>query len=198
MMKKLILTLLVAIFVSGCASPKAVTKNYLVDQKDKYIAINLDVDAGRYVAMHEANVVEHIYDSFEQSGLFSDVETSFRRWPVTVQVKYSWEQPEINTGKGFAKTMVSASTLLLIPAVLTENHTLKVRIVSGNNIVEAFEFTEEVETALSLYHDPVEDRKNGISRMMEKVFDKIKKEKLIPTVMAIEKQIKAQQQKITL
>lgn len=184
-MAKFLSSMFVLLYLMGCASPKAVTKNYSVEKKDQFVAINLGVDAGRYIYSHEAHVVDHIYQSFEKSGLFQDVETAFPRWPVTVQIKYSWDQPKAGSGENFAKAMVSASTLLVVPAFVEENHTINARIIVGDKLVGKFEYTEKVSTAMSLFHDPVEDRKNGVNKMVQRLFEEIKVKKLIPTVADI-------------
>jgi hypothetical protein len=180
------------LFLAGCASQKAIPTQYALPDDEKYIPINLDVSAGRYISEPEAQVVNYIYDSFDQSGLFADIETSVLRWPYTIVVKHSWEQPM--DASETAGTLVSAATLLVVPGFFDELHTLEVEILAGNALIKALTYTQEIETALSLYHRPVEDRKQGINVMLNQLFSDLEKEGLIPTVadIKIKKQQKTQ------
>lgn len=184
-MKQIALIVFSFLMMIGCASQKAIPKQYNVSQGEKFIPINLHVDAGRYVYNNEARVANYIYDVFEQSNLFDSVETGFLRWPFTIKVKYSWEQPM--GAKDFTETMISASTLLLVPAFIDETHTLNVEILYGNETINSVKYSEPVEVGLSLYHDPIEDRKNGMNRLLERFFSEIQEKQLLPKISDIKK-----------
>lgn len=106
------------IIVAGSDSPRAVTPSYDVTSDQRFTRISLDVDAGQYINIHDASVVDHIYNLFRDSGLFADVETALNRWPITVQIQYSSDQHE-NTATLTTKAALSAATLLIVPAPVT-------------------------------------------------------------------------------
>ena len=99
-------------------------------------------------------------------------------------IRYSWEQQ--TDILDFAEIMISASTLLLLPASLEETHTIEVQIYLGNEVISTTLYTEEVQTAMSLYHNPVEDRKQGMNRLLEKLFADIQEQRILPTLADIE------------
>lgn len=192
-MTKRFILILVCACLAGCAGPKAVTKSYSVENGGKFIGINLGVDAGRYIQANDVKVVEHIYHGFEESGLFQGVETGFPRWPVSIQLKYSKENLGGNA-ENFAKAMVSASTLLVIPANFEESHIIKARILLGNKVVNSLEYTEKATISLSLFQSPenqIEIRKNAINRILERLFSDLKEKHLIPTELQIDEAMKS-------
>lgn len=166
-----------ALLLAGC-SPKVTTQKYDLKGKAQFSPINLDVDAGRYVYAHEADVADFIEAYFRDSGLFSRIDERRLRYPYTINVSYDWEQPM--DAKEFTGVMVSSASLLVIPGKVKEIHTLKVEVLSGDDLIKEIEYREDVTTALSWYHNPVEDRKAGVKIMLDKLFSELNEDDIIP------------------
>ena len=178
-MKKALPPIMILIMLlAGCATPKVTTQQYDLKGKSQFSPINLDVDAGRYVYAHEAAVADFIESYFKDSGLFSRIDERRLRYPYTINITYGWEQPM--DAKELTGVMVSSASLLVIPGKVKEIHTLKVEILSGDDIIKEIEYKEDVTTALSWYHDPVEDRKAGVKIMLEKLFSELIEDDIIP------------------
>ena len=183
MFNKIILIIL-SLCLFACASPKAVTKKYEISEDSLFVPINLDVSAGEYVTHNTASVVSYLSDSISKSGQFSRIDRSFLRWPYTVEIRYSWEQPM--DAADFAGTMLSASTLLIVPGYMDEIHTMEVTVLQGDVIIRTVTYTAEIETALSLWHDPIEDRKNAINMLLEDMFKDFRANHILPTIKELE------------
>ena len=173
---------ILALFLAGC-SPKVTTQKYDLKDKAQFSPINLDVDAGSYVYPHEAAIADFIEAYFRDSGLFYRIDERRLRYPYTINVSYDWEQPM--DAKEFTGVMVSSASLLVIPGKVKEVHTLKVEILSGDEVIKEIEYKEDVTTALSWYHNPVEDRKAGVKIMLEKLFSELMNENIIPRESAV-------------
>ena len=183
MVKRSILFIL-CLYIFGCASPKAIPRKYEIPEQDLFVPINLNISAGEYVTHHTAQVVNYLADSIRQSGQFSRIESSFLRWPYTVEIRYSWEQP---MGAGdFAGTIVSASTLLIVPGYMDEMHRIEVTLFYRNVVVKSAHYQTEIQTALSLWHNPIEDRKSAINILLTQMFDDFRENALLPTLKEIE------------
>jgi hypothetical protein len=145
---------------------------------DRFVPVNFSLDAGEYVMATEAQVAQYIADSVRGSGRFVRVERLRPVWPHTLVMTYRWKGAQ-----GAAQTagaIVSAATLLLVPAPLTEEHTLTIEVLDGPTPIRAFVYTEQVKTSLSLFNDPVDDRKAGIDRILARFYAELATSKVIP------------------
>lgn len=184
-------TLAVSIGLSACSSaPVAKQTLAPIAPDDRYVPVNFALDAGEYISVHEAAVARHLSETFRNSGRFVRVERNVATWPQTLLMTYRW-QPSRSAGE-FAGAMASAATLLIVPAPLTEQHTLKVEILQGGIPVKEFSYTEEVKTSLSLFNDPVEDRKLGVERLLNRFYADLAESKVIPRAKDVLRQTKDQ------
>ncbi|MGY0219141.1 hypothetical protein ACWJJH_17450 [Endozoicomonadaceae bacterium StTr2] len=171
------MVLLPFLLMAGCADQKVTLNTYNISANEQFVPINLDVNAGRYINALESKTVEHIYSGFENSGLFQTIETSFMRYPVTIKVKYIWKQrTEV---QDVVTTAFSISTLMMVPAPVSEVHCLKVHILNGDEVIKTIELEETINSSVSLFSDQLEDRKSGINKMLERLFRQLRSEKLI-------------------
>jgi hypothetical protein len=179
MIRKLIIAV-VYFYLVGCASQAAITKKYAISDDQQFAPINLNISGGEYVSIATAEAINYLSDSADKSGQFSRVERSFLRWPYTLEIEYSWEQP-MSAGE-FAGTMVSAGTLLIIPGYFNETHVLKITVLKGNVITKYKEYKAEIRTALSLWHRPIEDRKSAVNTLLEEMFVDLRNNSELPTM----------------
>jgi hypothetical protein len=99
-------------------------------------------------------------------------------WPHTVIMTYRWKGA--HSAAQTAGALVSAATLLLVPAPLSEEHTLTIDVLDGPMPVKQFVYTEQVKTSLSLFNDPVDDRKAGVDRLLARFYAELATSKVIP------------------
>ena len=83
--------------------------------------------------------------------------------------------------------MISAATLLLIPTYVDEVHSFNVEIISGKETIATLKYSETIETTLSLYHKPSEQRKAGINKLLKKLYSDLEKNKLLPKISDLNK-----------
>lgn len=145
---------------------------------DRFVPINFALDAGAYITMQDAVVAQHLSDAVSNSGRFVRVERKLATWPQTILMTYRWE-PSKSAGE-LAGVLASAATLMIIPAPLTEQHTIKVEILERGIPVKEFNYTEEVKTSLSLFNDPVKDRKLGVERLLDRFYVDLAETRIIP------------------
>lgn len=177
--------LAISLVLTACASPVATPEKFQTLNEDKYAPINLDIYAGEYVTEQMSNIVRYMRESVIESNLFSDVATGFSRWPLTVHLRYGITS-DMDAGE-FAGTMVSAATMLIVPAPFTEQHNLGAYIYAGPTPIASYNYTQEVEVTMSLFHDPEEDRKNGAKLLLRKFFDDLRNKQPLPTIREIQK-----------
>jgi hypothetical protein len=145
---------------------------------DRFVPVNFSLDAGEYVLAHEAEVAQYIADSVRASGRFVRVERMRPVWPHTLVMTYRWKGA--HSAAQTAGALVSAATLLIVPAPMTEEHTLTIDVLDGPMPVKQFVYTEKVNTSLSLFNDPVNDRKAGIDRILARFYSELASSKIIP------------------
>lgn len=169
-----------AAMLGACAStphlpPKPTTA---IAPDDRFVPVNFSLDAGEYVMANEAQVAQYISDSVRNSGRFVRVERMRPVWPHTLVMTYRWKGA--HTAAQTAGAIVSAATLLIVPAPLTEEHTLTIEVLDGLMPIKQFVYTEQVRTSLSLFNDPVDDRKAGIDRILARFYAELETSKVIP------------------
>ncbi len=188
-MKKFILgccIIALAVQLTACETIKTMPTVYKVSPEERYIPINLDINAGRYVTPSEAEVVEYIYQCFGDSNLFSNLDTRYGRWRYAINVKYTWEQP---TSIGnLSKVLVSSATLLLVPTKMEEIHRLEVDIVDSLDIVKSFNYEQVAKVSMSLNGQAVEDRKLAINELLKDFYNDLIAHKPIPKIKDIANQ----------
>ena len=145
---------------------------------DRFVPVNFSLDAGEYVLAHEAEVAQYIADSVRTSGRFVRVERMRPVWPHTLVMTYRWKGT--HSAAETAGALVSAATLLLVPTPMTEEHTLTIDVLDGPMPVKQFVYTEKVKTSLSLFRDPVNDRKAGIDRILARFYSDLSSSKIVP------------------
>jgi hypothetical protein len=145
---------------------------------DRFVPVNFSLDAGEYVMAPEAQVAQYISDSVRNSGRFVRVERMRPVWPHTLVMTYRWKGA--HTAAQTVGALASAATLLIVPAPLTEEHTLTVEVLDGPMPIRQFVYTEQVKTSLSLFTDPVNDRKAGIDRILARFYAELATTKVIP------------------
>ncbi|MGH8519525.1 MAG: hypothetical protein ACREUE_18895 [Panacagrimonas sp.] len=170
----------VCAMLGACASSSHVPPQPLtaIAPDDRFVPVNFSLDAGEYVQANEAQVAQYISDQFRTSGRFVRVERMRPVWPHTVIITYRWKGA--HTAAQTAGALVSAATLLLVPAPLSEEHTLTIDVLDGPMPVKQFVYTEQVKTSLSLFNDPVDDRKAGVDRMLARFYAELATSKVIP------------------
>jgi len=173
-------SILVAALLGACATtshtPPAPTVAIAPD--DRFVPVNFSLDAGEYVLAHEAEVAQYIADSVRTSGRFVRVERMRPVWPHTLVMTYRWKGA--HSAAETAGALVSAATLLIVPAPMTEEHTLTIDVLDGPMPVKQFVYTEQVKTSLSLFKDPVNDRKAGIDRILARFYADLATSKIVP------------------
>ena len=172
--------LLAVAMLGACASkahvpPRPATA---IAPDDRFVPVNFSLDAGEYVMAPEAQVAQYIADSIRTSGRFVRVERMRPVWPHTLVMTYRWKGA--HTAAQTAGALVSAATLLIVPAPLTEEHTLTIEVLDGPMPIKQFVYTEQVKTSLSLFNDPVDDRKAGIDRILARFYAELATSKVIP------------------
>lgn len=181
-----VILFVLVVALSACASPRAVPQVYEIDEGQRFAPVNLTIDAGEYVQLNTALVANYLSQAVHASGQFSVIEKAFLRWPYTINIKYNWQQAM--DAAGFAGTMVSASTLLVVPGYLDEVHSLDVIVMFRDTVIKQERYSTDLRTALSLWHDPIEDRKNAVNILLEKMFTDLRSSKLIPLINDLRKQ----------
>lgn len=182
-MKHIAIALLCTLAV-GCASPEAIPDKYELSDSDRLAPINLDIYAGEYITPYTSEVVQFIQQAIAGSNLFAHVQTGYSRWPYSVHVKY--EASQDMSVMEFAGVMVSSATLLLVPAPFNEEHRYEFEIYAERQLIGRYSYTEEVKTAMSLYHNAGEDRKNGAKAAIRRFFDDLMKDGVIPSMSQIQ------------
>jgi hypothetical protein len=173
----LVIFFLICFFV-GCASPKAVPIKYTVDDSQKYVPINLNITSDRNHPNYDSQAVDYIYESLNRSNLFSRIKTSRDKYQYSVNIKYSWKNPM--TFNAFAGTMITASSLLLIPTNSQESHSIDVQILNGEEVIYSSIYSELITITFSMYHNVFDDRKSGINRILQEFYKDIEANKIIP------------------
>ncbi|MEW8035156.1 MAG: hypothetical protein AB2731_18895 [Candidatus Thiodiazotropha sp.] len=177
MQRILVIFFLIGLFV-GCASPKAVPVKYTLDDSRKYVPINLNITSDKNHPNYDSQAVDYIYESLNRSNLFSRIRTSRNKYQYSLNINYSWENPM--TLNAFAGAMISASTMLLIPTKNQEMHSIDVQILDGKKVIYSSIYNKLITTTFSMYHNVIEDRKNGINRILREFYEDIEVNKLIP------------------
>ncbi|MCC2656361.1 MAG: hypothetical protein K0Q76_1469 [Panacagrimonas sp.] len=172
--------ILSAAMLGACASTAHVVPQPAVDiaPDDRFVPVNFSLDAGEYVMENEAQVAQYISDSVRGSGRFVRVERMRPVWPHTLVMTYRWKGT--HTAAQTAGAIASVATLMLLPAPLREEHTLTIEVLDGPMPIKQFVYTEQVKTSLSLFNDPVEDRKAGIDRILARFYAELATSKIIP------------------
>ena len=166
--------------LSACTATAPKPAAYQLDENNKYLPVNMDIYAGEYVTPQMSNIVRYMQESFVGSNLFSDVSAGFKRWPLTIQLKY--EITRDFDALEFAGTMVSAATLLIVPAPMSEHHKLEANIYSGAQMIKSYKYDEKVGITMSLFHNPEEARKAGARLLINKFFSDLAKDQVIPKI----------------
>ncbi len=170
----------VSVMLGACASTAHTPPQpaVAIAPDDRFVPVNFSLDAGEYVQANEALIAQYISDSFRSSGRFVRVERMRPVWPHTVIMTYRWKGA--HTAAQTAGALVSAATLLLVPAPLSEEHTLTIDVLDGPMPIKQFVYTEKVKTSLSLFNDPVDDRKAGVDRLLARFYAELATSKVIP------------------
>lgn len=168
-----------ATLLGACASsPHMPPPATAIAPDDRYVPVNFSLDAGEYVMANEAQVAQYISDSVRNSGRFVRVERMRPVWPHTIVITYRWK--DAHTAAQTAGAIVSMATLLMVPTPLTEEHTLTIEVLDGLMPIKQFVYTEQVRTSLSLFNDPVDDRKAGIDRILARFYAELETSRIIP------------------
>lgn len=175
---------LAGLILSGCAS-KAVPTKYPVTETEVFPAINLYIDAGHYISHNTASVMEYMERSVQGSGLFSAVEVFNPSWPLTLHLEYDWQQPM--DPAQFAGLMVSAATLLVIPAPMSETHSISARLFLGDKVFFTKKYSKTATVHMSLYSDPIEERKKLVQSMIDELLNDLQQNKTLPRLSDFEK-----------
>lgn len=172
--------ILCALLLGACATTSHAPPKPLVAiaPDDRFVPVNFSLDAGEYVMAPEAQVAQYIADSVRSSGRFVRVERMRPVWPHTLVMTYRWKGA--HTTAQTVGALASAATLLIVPAPLTEEHTLTIEVLDGPMPIKQFVYTEQVKTSLSLFTDPVNDRKAGIDRILARFYAELATSKVIP------------------
>lgn len=180
-MKRYELIAILTLFaLSGCTATAPKPAAYQLDQNNKYLPVNIEIYAGAYVTPQMSNIVRYMQESIVGSNLFSDVSTGFKRWPLTIQLKY--EITRDFDALDFAGTIVSAATLLIVPAQMSELHKLEANIYSGSQMIRSYRYEEKAGVTMSLFHNPEEERKAGARLLINKFFSDLEKHHAIPKI----------------
>jgi len=176
------LTIIMSLWLTACSTISVFPKQYETAEKDKYMPINVDIDAGRYIGNNEVQMIEFIQSSMVDSGLYMDVETRRIRYPFTVQFNYAWEIKNPNSPGHLLNAVVSGLTLFLVPMYNTEQHVLEAEIFLKDRPIyrQKFKITQDV--SLSLFNNINDDRRDILKQMIAKMHTEIADKKIIPTI----------------
>ncbi len=95
-----------------------------------FVPVNLSINPGEWVNESQAQTLRYLGKRIQESGLFAEVSPGANRWPVTVELNFSFRSVG-NQAVEFTNMMASAATLFIIPAVQDSEYVLKVSIYSG-------------------------------------------------------------------
>jgi hypothetical protein len=168
------------LLLTSCATNLPQANRYNLSNEDKLPPITLAVSAGRYVTDVQAETVEHIAKSVQNSGLFSAVETNFARHPLVLLIAYKCDIP--NDTANFANTMLSAATLFVVPSSLKKIHTIEVEFVLGKNTLFKKTYTQEHSVTMSLYTPPGHQHLAGVNLVINQFLDDIKTNRVLPSM----------------
>lgn len=170
--------------MTACSNSVVKPRSYAVNDDKIYVPINLTVVTQENSSSFEMKAVNYIADSFKDSGLFAKVDlVDEKRWPYKVFVSYKLKDKKGT--KEVANLMVSASTLMLVPNFVEEEHVVNIQVKIGDRVVKSASYTEKVNTAVSLYHQPEADRKVGINKIMKNFFAEVEAEKSLPKIKEV-------------
>jgi hypothetical protein len=191
---RLIFFSLLIFVLTACASNAPAPLRYALSEKEKLPPINLSVSAGQYATESQAKTVEHIAQSVERSGLFSAVETRFARHPLLLLISYKCDIP--NDAGNFANSMLSAATLFIVPSSLKKIHTINVEIFLGNKSILKKDYTEEHKVTMSIYTMPHEQHLDGVNKVLNKFFEDLRENKIIPRIADFPSSVEKMEEKI--
>lgn len=175
---------LVVVLVCGCAAVPEPPPRYEVADADRFAPINLDVYAGEYVSRSTQEVVSVITQSMTESGRFAHVQMGRERWPFSVQVTYGFTQTYGVVE--FLASMVSAASLLIIPAPLPERHLYRFEVLYGPSLLASYEYSEDIKNKLWLFNVNNQVRKDAAIRVIKQFIADLERDTVLPTGRDVE------------
>lgn len=143
--------LALCVTIVACSSAHVRPTMPPVAADERYPPINLYINAGDFVTGHQARMLRYLGDSLRESGRFSRVDLARLRWPLTLEVDYSFTRKE--SAATFAGAMVAAASLMLLPAPIVEVHTYRFSLSEGTEVLKTFDYEHVLETSYSNF-DP--------------------------------------------
>ncbi len=180
-------TLLVAaaLVLGGCASapveeaPKR-AKPLAGFAADPFVPVNLYLNANDQLGGKRAQLAEYGADLLGDSGAFVRVDRGVQRWPITLQVRYRFEE---NTGAGDStRRVLGWMTFGLVKVHVTQTHTLVAEVLTEPDSVGVVEVTATVQDTSSAYErgDPLREERVAVEELLERLLGEISQRKLVP------------------
>lgn len=164
--------------LTACAAPGGMAKHYTLPNTAQVAPVNLVVTVGAYSPQSDAVMLKHITSTIKGSGVFSKVETSTQKYPLTLAVKYQHERP-FNLSDA-PQAMLAAATMLVVPATLDTVEKLDVALMNGEKTVFAKAYSAQATFTQSIYADPMVSRKQSANKVLEMLLDDMVKDDRIP------------------
>ncbi|MDX1696366.1 MAG: hypothetical protein R3208_21550 [Ketobacteraceae bacterium] len=170
----------IALLCFGCASNKAVVKRYDTARQDQFLPVNMNINGGQILTVGHASVVHFLGRTIINSNQFRDVEVSYLRYPYSLEIEHGWAT---RTGPvSLISLLVSAGSVLIIPGYMNETHTMNVRVLYNDTLIESLQYTHETKAILSLWHLSDDNRKAVAGEMVQEFLADLRERKLIPTM----------------
>lgn len=171
-----------ALLLTACGSRHVRPGSASLPDEDRYVAMNLFLNANDFVSVDQAAMLRYLGESLRDSGRFSRLDGGMLRWPYTLQIKYQWKKP--NIAGEFALALGSAATLGIVPSPLTELHSYRFEIVHGTEIIRVFEYEETVKSSMSIFSmDKIaKDRMISMDKVLARFFEDLSVSGIVPHV----------------
>lgn len=189
---RIVLTLLAAIALSGCATFSDAQKASLSHQleNDQFVPVRISMHPGQRYSVDFGYRLDKIEDSLQQSEQFVRVGREVNS-PFVLVINLDHE--DTSSAADFAGSLLSAATLGLIPAKYLGRHTLKTNVFFHDRLLATFEHQSDYEMKWSLYnYGETIDPENGpefvsIHNTVIALVSELVNAKVLPTLSQLER-----------